>query len=377
MKICFVSSFFYGNEQMSFGAYPTIRNIILGVAEKAEVFVLANGWPKRPSADKADGLRVFRALSVPNDEFRLRTFPLAMKGLSVLRREKPDVINAQDIEGAPLFLLEKHFSKIPRVFSSKMLLQRFAGGLGNTEQPAFDRLKDSSRIFFENMCLNNCTEIVVPSQSEKTQTQKLSAKKITVIPNGVDAKQFAPARNAQKSGQKTVFFSGGHSFRKGAHVAVDAFINLKKDFPELRMVVVGSDFEKFRPKLEQNGLSLGTDVVAKPRVSHAELPALLNRCDIVLHPSYYETFGTILAEGMSCGKPVVASKVAAIPEVVGDAGMLCETGNSEQFTEAVRELLLDGKKAARLGRKGRERVLENFTIEKTVEKYLRLFKSLS
>ena len=108
----------------------------------------------------------------------------------------------------------------------------------------------------------------------------------------------------------------------------------------------------------------GAGAEALGRVSDEELRDLYRGATVYLDPTRYEGFGYGVLEAMACGAPVVASRVTSIPEVVGDAGLLCAPGSVEAFADAVRGLLDDAELRARLRERGLERA-RRFTWEAT------------
>jgi glycosyltransferase involved in cell wall biosynthesis len=103
-----------------------------------------------------------------------------------------------------------------------------------------------------------------------------------------------------------------------------------------------------------------------------------NACDIFLTPSRLEGFGLSVAEAMACGKPVVATNCSSLPELVEDnkGGFLCRVDNLNDFSEKIRYLGENEEERRNMGVFNRERVNQLFTIEKMVNNYIRLYRSL-
>jgi glycosyltransferase involved in cell wall biosynthesis len=108
----------------------------------------------------------------------------------------------------------------------------------------------------------------------------------------------------------------------------------------------------------------GDGAEALGRVTDAELVSLYRGAAAYLDPTLYEGFGYGVLEAMACGAPVVASNVTSIPEVVGEAGMLCDPRDPDAFAAAVHGVLDDESLAAELRRRGLERAA-SFTWERT------------
>jgi glycosyltransferase involved in cell wall biosynthesis len=94
--------------------------------------------------------------------------------------------------------------------------------------------------------------------------------------------------------------------------------------------------------------------------------ALLQRAAVVAVPSLYEGFSLPAVEAMACGAPLVTTDAGALPEVVGDAaGLRVGAGDVGELTDALRQVLDSPELGARLGRAGRQRVLERYTWRTT------------
>jgi glycosyltransferase involved in cell wall biosynthesis len=102
------------------------------------------------------------------------------------------------------------------------------------------------------------------------------------------------------------------------------------------------------------------------RVSDDELVNLYRGAAAFVETSLYEGFGYGVLEAMACGAPVVASNVTSLPEVVGEAGLLCDPDSAGQFADALRRIFGDAAVAADLRRRGLERAAE-FSWERTGE----------
>jgi glycosyltransferase involved in cell wall biosynthesis len=108
----------------------------------------------------------------------------------------------------------------------------------------------------------------------------------------------------------------------------------------------------------------GDAAEAVGRVSDAELLELYRGAACFLDPTLYEGFGYGVLQAMACGTPVVSSEVTSIPEVVGDAGVLCDPHSPAEFAEAVGRVLSDSGLADELGGRGLRRASQ-FTWEAT------------
>jgi len=101
--------------------------------------------------------------------------------------------------------------------------------------------------------------------------------------------------------------------------------------------------------------------------------------DVFLLPSEGEAFGFVITEAMCCGLPVVGAKTGAIPELItdGETGFLAEPGNPEAFASALESLARDPALRQRMGSTARQRAVERFSLDVSVENTLRVYDSVS
>lgn len=106
-----------------------------------------------------------------------------------------------------------------------------------------------------------------------------------------------------------------------------------------------------------------------------DVPALLAACDIVVQPSHWEGFGLVLVEAMAAQRPVMATAVSAIPEVVrdGETGLLVPPHDPHALARALLQLCGDPERRARLGAAGAARVQAHFTAERMVHETLAVY----
>ncbi|MCS7287385.1 MAG: glycosyltransferase [Anaerolineae bacterium] len=207
---------------------------------------------------------------------------------------------------------------------------------------------------------------------------------IAVIPQlGVDPERFFPHRNdsfRRKLGLDT--FTIGYLGRlipeKGLWVLLDALSSLKGDWRCL-LVGEGPIREEWLHQAQRRGI--GERVFWIPTVPHTEVPEYLNAMDVLVLPSqttarWKEQFGHVLIEAMACGVPVIGSDSGAIPEVIGDAGLIVPEGDSLALAQAIDFLRSSALQRAILGRKGRERVLALYTNERICYQTFRFWQEV-
>lgn len=188
-----------------------------------------------------------------------------------------------------------------------------------------------------------------------------------IIPNGIDFKHFstnvAPMPQYQ-DGKINILFVGRLEKRKGLRYLLEAYGKLKWDLPNIRLVVVGPgnpDKESYRVMSSQNL----QDVEFVGRVSYDDLPRYYASADIFCSPATgAESFGIVLLEAMSAGKPVVASDIEGFRGVMthGEQGLLVPKKDSNALAEALGMLARDPELRRKLGGNG-NRLAEEYRWE--------------
>src|SRR5205814_2808548 len=143
-------------------------------------------------------------------------------------------------------------------------------------------------------------------------------------------------------------------------VLLEACARLRTDY-FLLIVGAGPEAAAMRARILELGLQEHVDL--RRSVPSRDMPALLQGMDALVLPSlsrpnWTEQFGRILVEAMACGIPVVGSTSGEIPNVVGEAGIIVPEGDVEALTAAIERLVADRDLRAKLGRQGRQWVLE-------------------
>lgn len=201
------------------------------------------------------------------------------------------------------------------------------------------------------------------------------------IPPGVDTDVFTPA--PAPAGPPTVLYVGRierSSAWKGIGVLLDAFAGIAPQLPEARLELVGGGDAVDGLRRHAAALGIADRVDFRGVLSGAELVGAYRRASVVVLPSLTEaeTFGMALVEAMSCGRPVVGSRVGGIPDVVTDGrdGLLVPPGDPAALSAACLRLLTDPALADRLGRSGRRSAVTRFAWSRRLPDYLRLFREL-
>jgi glycosyltransferase involved in cell wall biosynthesis len=201
--------------------------------------------------------------------------------------------------------------------------------------------------------------IAVSAQTARDVVARLGvpAERVVVVPEAAaehfrpepDAAALAAFRHAKGVSEQYVLFVGTLEPRKNVPALLRAFARVAGEFPGVQLVIAGGrgwlDDEIFALHA---ALGLGARVCFPGFVPPEELPRWYQAATVFVYPSLYEGFGLPPLEALACGTPVIASNTSAIPEVVGDAGLLVDPRDEAALAAALRALLADPARRAAL-----------------------------
>jgi glycosyltransferase involved in cell wall biosynthesis len=184
------------------------------------------------------------------------------------------------------------------------------------------------------------------------------------IPHSVDCSVFKPEAPAQTKMSRvpTIGFIGRLTEEKGVHLLLHA---LSKMMYQARVLIMGDGPQREKLQSLTRSLGISDRVGFESQIRYVSMPQFINQLDVLVLPSlettyWKELFGRVLIEAMACEVPVVASNSGGIPEVIGDTGILFQTGSVADFVEKLSGIIADRELREDLGKRGRERVLKMF-----------------
>ena len=214
--------------------------------------------------------------------------------------------------------------------------------------------------------LDIADEIIAVSNYTKQSILKTFGNlNIKVIYNGIDTEKFRPLPPKRKDKNIKLLFVGNLIKRKGVDLLPKIINKLGNEY----VLYYTSGMRTKNILRHKNMFPLG-------KLTQDELVEEYNKCDILLFPTRLEGFGYAVAEAMACGKPVVTTNCSSLPELVenGENGFLCEMDNISNFVEKIKLLGEDESLRKTIGTHNKEKILEKFTLEKMVKKYVELYK---
>ena len=195
-----------------------------------------------------------------------------------------------------------------------------------------------------------------------------------VIHNGVDTDVFRPHSDLPIADDTLLTTASADVPLKGLIYLLKAFALLASSRPTLKLVVIGQ-LRKGPTKKLLDDLGISDRVTFRSNLDTDELALAYAQASIVVCPSLYEGFGFPAAEAMACGTPVVSTTGGALPEVVGDAGLLVPPKDSCALAHAIATLLDSPSLRKSLGQKGRKRMLEKFSWRDAALSYETIYRS--
>lgn len=187
--------------------------------------------------------------------------------------------------------------------------------------------------------------------------------RIDIVHNGIDTSVFEPLPGVAREKNTIMATASADAPLKGLEYLLKALALLATEIPDIRLMVLGKLKEDGSTEKLLHKLGIEERVQFYSGLTSSEVAELYARCTLAVVPSVYEGFGLPAGEAMACGVPVVSTNGGALPEVVGDCGVIVPTRSENAIAEAIKELLADHSKRAGLGQKGRARIAAHFSWE--------------
>jgi len=291
-----------------------------------------------------------------------------------LRTFQPDII---DLWEEPWGTVSAHACRLRnRMLPGTKIISETEQNINRTLPLPFERMRAYT--------LRNADYAVARS---KEAGQVLRAKGYTgaleVVPNAVDADLFRPMdREACRQELGVTGFVAGYVGRlveeKGLMDMVEALPHCPAD---VNLLFVGNG--SFQEALEQRAQTLG--VMPRIRFLRARpaetLPTVMNALDVLMLPSrttatWKEQFGRVLIEAHACGIPIIGSDSGAIPDVIGQGGLIVPERQPYALAEAIGRLHANAEQCHAMGRAGREQVEAQYTWERVAQRMYAIYTKL-
>jgi len=213
--------------------------------------------------------------------------------------------------------------------------------------------------------VRHASRVIAVSEATRQDLMKyymVAPEKVVTVPHGYEVPTDinAPASKeiAALLPERYVLFLSTLQPRKNVVGLIDAFVEMKKEHPELphKLVIVGKPGWKFEPILQK--INEHKDVlVYLNHISDNDRWPVYRGADLFVHPSFYEGFGMWLLEAFACGVPAAVSNISSLPEVGGDAALYFDPHSREEIKNTMLKILKDPDLAKELVSRGKQRLL--------------------
>jgi len=241
-------------------------------------------------------------------------------------------------------------------------------------KPGYDFGKPITTIMINRRCRNLDGKIAVSEPALRYASKYVNGQ-FTIIPNGVDLEHFSPDVAPIEEfcdGKQNILFLGRLEFRKGLNYLLKAYLEMKPEIPNSRLIVVGPGTrlrKRYEKWVRRNGLK---DVVFVGYASYAELPRYYKTAHVYCSPATSrESFGIVLLEAMAVGTPIVATNIAGYANVVthGDDGLLVAPKDSRALAKTIVTLLSNETLQQQMRARGRLKA-EEYNWERIAQRVL-------
>jgi glycosyltransferase involved in cell wall biosynthesis len=210
------------------------------------------------------------------------------------------------------------------------------------------------------------------SKRDISQDFGISPKNFRVVPNGINTDFFYPLPEVKRSENQILVTSSADTPLKGLKYLLEAVASIGRH-RDVRLTVIGVPKKDGAVERLARRLNLNGAVRFTGRIEYEDFARYYAETTLAVIPSLYEGFGMPAGEAMACGVPVVSTSGGALPEVVGDAGIIVPPGDAKALENAILHLLNHPEKRKQLGQAGLDRVKGSFTwrhaAQKTVDVY--------
>jgi glycosyltransferase involved in cell wall biosynthesis len=315
-----------------------------------------------PKEDRLGDIHVLypRYLVIPKIFRFLHGFTLFLSVVSVYRKVisefKPDVIMS--------------FFAYPYGFASVVLARLF--GLPVVVSCRGSDINWLAKSFLRGKlitwALRKCQKVISVSGALKNEIVKLGVpeENVVVVPNGIEIEKFH--RTSKSEARKRLGLDPNRSlalcvsrlsFEKGLDVLVESFNHLRRD--DVDLIVVGDGAKEQELKEQAAKLDLNGRVRFVGAKPHDEVPVWINASDLVVLSSRTEGFPNVLLEALACGRPVVASRVGGVPEIItsDQIGRVVDSEDPRGLAEGIRSSLAREWDEERLCEAARSRTWDN------------------
>lgn len=354
------------------GAETMVRNLSLelnriGVQTHVMAFNMDEKWkPKwKGKMEQVDGVKVFKVPALK----LLPSSPRINMNVNLIPGNFTDIMKRYDIihfhEAELSFPLFSFFVKKPKLLHLHGIHVDYI-----------------ERYYLYRLLFKHVSDyyIAITREMEKDLTKLgIAQSRIIYLPNAIDTELFHPYRN--KKEDNLLLYLGRITPVKGLHVLLRSLHYLKKP---IHLVIIGPADHSSKYYKDIISLIEKENQIGRHKVEYLGVVPLeeaikfYQKATMFILPSFWEAFPVVLLEALSCETPVITTPVGGNPEVIRnfENGLLVPVNNPLKLAEAVNFMLDNKDNTTKMGRKGRELVTKNFSVEVIAKRLRKIYEEI-
>lgn len=391
MNVCFVSQE-YPDETGWGGIGTYTAEMAHGLARRGhQVIVVSRAIAVERTYVESDGVQVHRILPrMRLDHMRLLwrfnriwegyRLAVAIALQNIVHKHQVHLIETPELGAESLLYKMLPTKRLP-------IVVRLHSGAGIVNQ--FEKAASAAECLdsrWEKQVVRAAAHVTAPSKALLDSSRKIFPfldGKTTVVPNPIDSQLFAPNSHIHPVPNQVLCIARPRPL-KGLKVLAQAIPLVWAILPETRFSFVGAAMGRTNESVDVAFRAELGDLVAHPQVEivsplpRTKMPTFYHAASICVVPSLWEGFGYVCAEAMACGKPVIASRVGGLAEMIEDdkSGVLVTPGNPVELAQAIIELLQNPSRCKALGAAARHSIEEVYSTPVIVKRMEDLYQKV-
>ena len=319
---------------------------------------------------EAAGIEVYSLTMAEGDQFGgwIASLRALFRLSRYLMKVKPTIVHSFLFRANILSRIAAFIVRVPLVISSVRVMGGEKGYYHSVEK-------------FTSFMVDHYITVSESVKDYLIHKANLLPEKITTVYNGVTLNGISPGREDSlpfglETHDSVVLTMGRLHRQKGYDYLIRAIAEVKLEMPTVKMLIVGEGEEENNLKNLVKSLDLSKEVIFTGLCLN--VVKILSSAELFVLPSLWEGMPNAVLEAMAAAKPVVATRVGGVPELVvdGETGILVPSEDTAALARAIVDLLKDTRKADRMGKAGRERVRQHFSMTAMVAKTDSLYQEL-
>ncbi len=306
------------------------------------------------------------------------TFGLRAYGYLKGKQHRYDIIHDNQSLSYGIWAINKFFPTIATIHHPITVDRDIDIKSGSSFLYKFKQVRWYSFLGMQKRVSRSLSHLITVSECAKSDIArdfKISPDCLKVVPNGINTALFRPVPEIEREKNRFIVTNSADTPLKGLKFLLKAVADISKN-RKLRLIVIGTPKEDSGIVEIVHKLGIEHIVTFTGRISDEDFIMQYARATAAVVPSVYEGFGLPVGEAMASGVPVISTTGGALPEVVGDAGILVPPADHNALAKAMLTLMDNPDRAAELGKAGYNRVQKNFTWEKAAEKTVAVYREV-